>query len=116
MKMRPGNTLRTLLWASAFYGAVAACATAQTFEERLSLCLGCHGEKGQSETPDVPSLGAQLPQYTVIQLFMFRQGLRKVEPMTEMAKGLTDAELQKFADIIAKLPARRLPRRETRPA
>ena len=30
-------------------------AASQTFEERTQLCLGCHGEKGQSETPCIMS-------------------------------------------------------------
>jgi cytochrome c553 len=76
----------------------------QTFEERLSLCLACHGEKGASETAEVPSLGGQPSAYTLIQLFMFRQKLRIAAPMNDMADGLSDAELQKFADTVAKLP------------
>jgi cytochrome c553 len=79
-------------------------AGAQSFEERVQLCLACHGDKGQSETPEVPSLGGQPSLYTVIQLFMFRQNLRTAEPMNEMTKGLTDAELQKLGDLVAKLP------------
>jgi cytochrome c553 len=35
---------------------------------------------------------------------MFRQNLRTAEPMNEMTKGLTDADLQKLCDLIAKLP------------
>src|SRR5262249_56170777 len=33
-----------------------------------------------------------------------RDGLRVSEPMNEMTKGLSDADLQKGADIISKLP------------
>ena len=54
--------------------------------------------------PNIPSLGAQPAFYTTVQLLMFRDKLRVTEPMNEMAKGLTDAELQKAADIISKLP------------
>lgn len=35
---------------------------------------------------------------------MFRQNLRTAEPMNDMMKGVADADLQRFADIIAKLP------------
>jgi len=28
--------------------------------QRLPACLSCHGEDGQSQTPDVPSLGGSL--------------------------------------------------------
>jgi cytochrome c553 len=96
--------LRAFALVLALFGALSSAAGAQTFDERLSLCLACHGEKGQSETTDVPSLGGQPPLYLLIQLYMFRQNLRTVEPMNELTKGLSDADLQKFADTIAKLP------------
>jgi cytochrome c553 len=85
-------------------GARPDPAQAQTLEERTQLCLACHGERGQSETPETPSLGGQPSMYVLIQLFMFRQKLRTVEIMNEMAKGLSDADLQKLADLVAKLP------------
>jgi cytochrome c553 len=84
--------------------AGGGAALAQTFEERVQLCLACHGENGQSATENVPSLGGQPALYTLIQLFMFRQNLRTAEPMNEMAKGLSDPELQKLADLVAALP------------
>ena len=39
--------------------ALLACATgahAASFDEKLATCLACHGEKGISETSEVPSL------------------------------------------------------------
>jgi len=72
--------------------------------ERLEPCLACHGAEGQSETPEVPSLGAQPSPYTLIQLFMFREGLRFAEPMNAMAKELSDRDLQSTADFFATLP------------
>jgi cytochrome c553 len=82
----------------------AAAAAAQTFEERLSLCMACHGETGSSETENVPSLGGQPSMYVLVQLYMFREKLRTVELMNDVTQGLSDADLQKFADTIAKLP------------
>lgn len=96
--------LRQLVLALLLAWAGAQAAHAQTFEERLSLCMACHGEKGVSETPEVPSLGGQPSPYLVIQLYMFRQKLRTSELMNEMMKGVSDSDLQKFADAIAKLP------------
>ncbi|MEO6381400.1 MAG: hypothetical protein ABIO35_05200 [Nitrobacter sp.] len=72
---------------------IATTASAATLEERIAPCQVCHGEKGQSETENTPSLGAQQAPYTLIQLFMFRQKLRVFEPMNEMAKALTDGDL-----------------------
>lgn len=96
--------MRAAVLALALACAISSVASAQSFEERLSLCLACHGEKGTSETPEVPSLGGQPSPYGLIQLYMFRQKLRLNEIMNEMAKDLSDADLQKFADTIAKLP------------
>ena len=80
-------------------------AAAQTVQARLPVCLACHGQNGQSENPEVPSLGAQPAFYVTVQLFMFRERMRVVDPMNEMAKGLSDDDLRGFADAIAKLPA-----------
>jgi len=79
-------------------------ANADTLEARLAPCLACHGEKGQSAIPEVPSLGAQPAFYLTIQLFMFREKLRLVEPMNQMMQGLRDNDLRNMADFIAKLP------------
>jgi cytochrome c553 len=80
-------------------------AVAQTVQERLPTCLACHGDSGQSQNPEVPSLGAQQAYFVTVQLLMFRDRMRVVDPMNDMAKGLADADLQSFADIISKLPA-----------
>src|SRR5262245_58041175 len=63
---------------------------AATLEERLASCLACHGEQGQSAIPEVPSLGAQPAFYVTIQLYMFRERMRVVEPMNEVTKDLSD--------------------------
>jgi cytochrome c553 len=83
---------------------VALPATAQTVAERLPTCLACHGEKGQSQSPEVPSLGAQTEFYVTVQLLMFRERMRVADPMNDMAKGLSDDDLRNFAGIISKLP------------
>src|SRR3954452_7563121 len=95
--------MRTILAALAFT-FLASSASAQKFEERVAPCLACHGERGQSETENTPSLGAQQAPYVLIQLFMFREKLRAFEPMNEMAKTLSDDDLRVFSDFIGKLP------------
>ena len=79
-------------------------ACAQSLQEHISTCFACHGEKGQSQLPEVPSLGAQPTLYTLVELVMFRDKLRITEPMNEMTKGLSDTDLQKGAEIISRLP------------
>jgi cytochrome c553 len=82
----------------------ASSASAETLEQRVAPCFGCHGEHGQSVIEVTPSLGAQQAPYVLIQLFMFREKLRAFEPMNEMAKGLSDDDLRAYSDFIAKLP------------
>jgi cytochrome c553 len=86
------------------FASLACSASAETMEERTAACFGCHGEHGQSETAYTPSLGGQQGPYALIQLFMFREKLRTFEPMNDMAKGLSDDDLQKFSDFISRLP------------
>ena len=104
------NNLRPiqLVWRLAAVAALA-CFTiaplrAETFAERAAPCLACHGEKGQSETPDIPSLGGQPAPYLLIQLYLFREKQRAVEIMNDLTKGFTDDDLRLFSDNLAKLP------------
>ena len=87
-----------------FAFVLIAAARAETIEERAVTCFGCHGEHGQSQTENTPSLGAQQPAYALIQLFMFREKLRTFEPMNDTAKDFTDDDLRAFSEFIGKLP------------
>jgi cytochrome c553 len=87
----------------ALLAALAQPATAAA-PEKLAVCLACHGANGQSQTPGVPSLGGQPSKYLVIQLYMFREGIRPIAPMNTLMKGWSDEDLQKAADYLASLP------------
>jgi len=103
-----GSVLRAAaLVAAAAVGALPAAAA--DLSETMAPCLACHGEGGQSQTDNVPSLGAQNAPYALIQLFMFREKLRLAEPMNDTAKGLSDDDLRAVSDAIAKLPAPKPP-------
>ncbi len=95
--------MRSFAAAIAFLFVSAMPALAQSFEERLGGCLACHGEKGVSETPEVPSLAGMPASFTLIQLYLFREKMRKIEIMNDVAKGMTDDDLRKFGDYFAKL-------------
>lgn len=101
--------MRTLVSALLGVGLAAPAAFAQTVQERLPTCLTCHGENGQSQSPDVPSLGAQQIFYVTVQLLIFREHMRVANPMNDWVKGLSDDDLRQFAEIINKLPAPRPP-------
>jgi cytochrome c553 len=95
-------------------GTLSASAAAPP--EKLEPCLACHWATGQSEIENVPSLGAQPSKYTLIQLFMFREKLRAIEPMTELTIGWSDTDLQQAADFIATLPPPKPPTDPADPA
>ena len=78
--------------------------SAETIEERAVTCFACHGEHGQSQTENTPSLGGQQAPYALIQLFMFREKLRVFDPMNEVTKSFTDDDLRAFSDFLARLP------------
>src|SRR4029079_2570289 len=96
-------SMQRMITALAFV-SLAFSANAAALEERMAACFGCHGEKGQSETENTPSLGGQQAPYALIQLFMFRDNVRSLEPMNDVVKGFTDDDLQKFSDFTSKLP------------
>ena len=58
-----------------------------------SRCALCHGPEGESASAVYPRLAAQHPDYLVKQLKDFRDGRRKSDTMTEMAKDLQDADI-----------------------
>lgn len=96
--------LRRLAAAAVFACVAIAPLRAETFSERVAPCLACHGEKGQSETPEIPSLGGQPAPYLLIQLYLFREKQRTVEIMNAMTTGFSDDDLRAFSDFLSKLP------------
>jgi cytochrome c553 len=83
---------------------VSGSLSAQTIDKRIAQCWSCHGDNGQSPNPETPSLGAQTSPYALIQLYMFREKLRRFDLMNKAMTGFTDDDLRTFADMIARLP------------
>jgi len=73
-------------------------------ERFATLCAACHGANGRSDMPGTPVLAGQHMFYAITQLFLFREGRRGNEAMTAVAKTMTDADMQGFANFIATLP------------
>ena len=90
--------------AVAFVLLSARAVNADTLEGRLAPCLACHGANGQSAIPEVPSLGGQPAFYLTVQLLMFREKLRVVEPMNQVMQGFNDDDLRNMAAFLTKLP------------
>ena len=116
--MRSLRLTRRIAAAALFVSVACQPLLAETIAERAAPCLGCHGESGQSEAPEIPSLGGQPAPYLLIQLYMFREQQRAspekkndqmIQVMTETTKGFTDDDLRNFSDFVAKMPAPKSP-------
>ena len=82
-------------------------ARAQGVAERIKLCGTCHGEDGNSQMPNLPSLAGQPEFFVINQLFLMREGVRKVEAMAPIVKDLKDDDLNNLSQHFAKLAAKR---------
>jgi cytochrome c553 len=95
-------------FAVAFFFAAAAGATDP------NLCAACHGDNGNSTNPAVPSIAGQPAQFISTSLYMFREGNRKDDQMTPMAKPLKNAEMNELAAYFAAQKAAP-PRHQSKP-
>lgn len=66
-------------------------------------CTVCHGPLGISTAPNTPNLGGQPALYLEEQLKKYRDGTRRHEIMTLIAKPLTDAEIADLAAWFASI-------------
>ena len=64
---------------------------------KAQACAVCHGPVGVAIAPDAPNLAGQPAAYLATQLKAFRDGTRKHEVMTLMAKGLSDPDIAAIA-------------------
>jgi cytochrome c553 len=79
-------------------------------------CGACHGERGISATPSIPSLAGQQSAFVALQLVLFREGLRDVPAMEKASEGLTDAQVEELGSWFASLPHAPPPDRSERNA
>jgi cytochrome c553 len=105
MSLQPLHRVGSFLAIAFALAIAAASAGAQTpFKgdaakgaAKAQPCLACHGAKGAPPAPGSPSLYGQPPEYLVLQMFLFREGLRDVPPMRGVLNGVTDAEFNNMA-------------------
>lgn len=91
--------------------AAALCesASAQTLsiKERIEQCASCHGDGGNSQIENIPSLAGQPAFFILNQLFLMREGVRKIEAMMPFVKDLKDDDLQALSQHFSKLEPKR---------
>jgi cytochrome c553 len=89
--------------AAAALCTAAVHAQSLAFSERITLCGSCHGDDGNSRIENIPSLAGQPEFFLFNQLFLMREGVRRVEAMMPFVKELTDNEMQALARHYAAL-------------
>lgn len=70
-------------------------------EEVAAICAGCHGEKGYSTTPGIPSLAGQQPGYLIVSTMEYSRGNRGHQEKEAMLKGLDQVDVEKMAVYFA---------------
>jgi len=70
---------------------------------RAQACAVCHGANGLSSQPDAPNLAGQPALYVATQLRAYRDGSRKHEVMSLMAKPLSDQDIENLAAWFASI-------------
>lgn len=66
-------------------------------QRKAIACQACHGLDGLSKLPDAPNLAGQPVGYLERGLRAFRDGTRKHEVMSVVAKTLDDADIRDLA-------------------
>jgi cytochrome c553 len=91
------------LTAAAYFGS-QTLGQGVPLAERIMQCAGCHGADGNSPLPKIPSLAGQPAFFVLNQLFLMREGVRKVEAMAPFVKDLKDEDLDMLSMYFTKLP------------
>lgn len=89
------------LAALAFVPAQAADNSA--IKEKASVCSGCHGENGISQTENIPSLAGQPDQFIQWQLVFFRAGSRKNDQMKPIVEEITNEDIRNLGAYFSQM-------------
>ncbi|MEX2366217.1 MAG: cytochrome c, partial [Pseudohongiellaceae bacterium] len=80
-------------------GLVQAQGDAAAGQDKIMVCLACHGESGnESLLPDVPRIGGQNESYLLKQMIEIKSGVREIPLMNGMLNNLDE---QDMADVAA---------------
>ena len=69
------------------------------------VCAACHGQDGNSQSPDYPKLGGQHRDYLAKALRDYKSGARKNPIMAGFAQGLTDKDIENVAQYFYTQPS-----------
>jgi cytochrome c553 len=103
---------RTLVFGMlVFTAAPGAPAGAEGIQDKLQVCMSCHGDNGKPIDPTIPTIWGQTEYFLVKQLHDYKSGDRENLVMASFAKRLTQAELRPAAAYLSKKtwPAKETP-------
>jgi cytochrome c553 len=80
-----------------------AFAQEKPIAERIQQCAVCHGADGNSKIKNIPSLAGQPEFFLLNQLFLMREGVRRIESMMPYVKDLKDSDIDALAKHFAGL-------------
>lgn len=96
---------------SGIVGAIAVVAAlttgplrAETLEEKVQVCTGCHGENGKPVDKTIPNIWGQQAGYIYMQLRDFKLGNRKSDIMQPIASGFERDDMLAIAEYFAQKP------------
>ena len=89
-------------WAICALAVSAGAHAAPSMEMLANACAGCHGTKGASAGPSMPSLAGQSKVFFVDAMKKFKSGERSATVMGRLAKGYSDEQIVAMADYFAK--------------
>jgi cytochrome c553 len=80
----------------------AVTANAQTIEEKVQICAGCHGDDGKPIDKTIPAIWGQQQGYIYIQLRDFKRGDRKNDIMQPIASSMERGDMLAIAEYFSK--------------
>jgi cytochrome c553 len=83
-------------------GVLAAPAGADGIEDKLQVCMSCHGDNGKPIDPTIPTIWGQTEYFLVKQLHDYKSGDRDNVVMASFARRLTQAELRPAAAYLSR--------------
>ncbi|MBS7809448.1 c-type cytochrome [Roseococcus pinisoli] len=98
------SVLAAAFLAAALPGAALAQDAARGAELAAQSCVACHGANGRSQTEDIPSLAGQPADFITLQMILFRERIRHVELMNDVAANMPDRDIEDLAAFFASLP------------
>jgi cytochrome c553 len=95
-----------VVWTPDILQVLAAADPERGRAKVVEVCSGCHGERGDSISPEFPHLAGQSGAAIYKQLHDYRTGSRVHELMTPVAKAIEESEIADLAAYYAGQPKR----------